>query len=379
MRQEGVVKLWHLAGALGVALGLALIASCGDSFDADPDEGPRNVAFTPLPTLPPPTILCGNGCIDTAAGENCDLGTDEMPECPPQPNGGCADGTTCVCCVCLEEGETLGERTFTVARPASQFLSTGQGGTDVSRDPWLMGPLVLGAGRPDPELPPDPMFPDDNCEVEQAPPFPSTAVCSAPLSLSEDTIIGFNDPISGTVCVKFFAEGSTGFIDCDGGSAHAVNMSIDSNGPGEEGELMICRNLGLPTAGPGAATLRIARTVNIRVQPQFPVPRAEDLCPMLNYDDPFGGNPGFDINPADILVAPIVFTTQVSAGEVLNPQPPSPTLLPPAAGENFLCAGFTETDSPGGLVGNLPALDNPLVGDTVNAVILFDRNRPQAE
>jgi hypothetical protein len=100
---------------------------------------------------------------------------------------------------------------------------------------------------------------------------------------------------------------------------------------------------------------------------------------MLNYDDPFGGNPGFDINPADILVAPIVFTTQVSAGEVLNPQPPSPTLLPPAAGENFLCAGFTETDSPGGLVGNLPALDNPLVGDTVNAVILFDRNRPQAE
>jgi hypothetical protein len=368
------MKVWHLLGALVAALAVVLIVSCGDNV-SDDDSGPRNEAFTPRPTVPPPPNVCGNGCIDSDSGENCDLGTDETPACSPQPNGGCPEGKTCVCCVCLEDGETLGERTFTLARPASQFLSTGQGGTNIAQDPWLMGPLVFSAGRPDPDQVPDPMFPDDNCETPPGP-LPITAVCSAPLSLTADALFGFNDPLGGTFCAKFFAADSTGFIDCDGGSAHAVNVSIDSMGAAEPGPLMICTDVGMPIGGPGAATLRIARSVSIRVQPQSPIATAADLCPLLNYDDPFNGNPGFDINPADILVAPLVLTTQTSTGEVLNPQPPSPTLLSPSRGENFLCSQFAEPDANGGLVANLPGLDNPLAGDTMNGFVLFGRNPP---
>jgi hypothetical protein len=369
------MKLWRLLGALVAALAVALIASCGDNVGGSHDSGPRNVAFTPRPTVPPPPNVCGNGCIDSESGEDCDLGTDETPQCAPQPNGGCPEGKSCVCCVCLEEGETLGERTFTLAKGARKFLSTGQNGSDISREPWLPGPLLLSAGRPDPDQPPDPMFPDDNCETPPGP-FPITSACSAPLSLAEDALFGFNDPLGGTFCAKFFAEDSTGFIDCDGGTAHAASVSIDSMGTGEPGPLMICRNQGPPVGGPGAATLRIARTVSIRVQPQNPVPKAEDLCPQLNYDDPFNGNPGFEIKPADILVAPIILTTQTSEGEVINPQPPSPRLLSPSAGENFLCSQFAEPDSNGGLIGDLPGLDNPLAGDTMNAFVLFGRSPP---
>jgi hypothetical protein len=135
---------------------------------------------------------------------------------------------------------------------------------------------------------------------------------------------------------------------------------------------MICSNQGMPIAGPGAATLRIARTVRIRVQPRNPPPLAEELCLELNYDDPFNGNPNFDINPADILEAPLVLSTQSSGGEVLQPQPPVPIVLTPSAGENFRCGQFTEADGTGGLIGNLPGLDNP------NGFVLFGRNPPDA-
>jgi hypothetical protein len=62
---------------------------------------------------------------------------------------------------------------------------------------------------------------------------------------------------------------------------------------------------------------------------------------------------------------------------VLNPLGAATVLLPPVPGENFLCPRFSETDSPGGFVGDIAGLDNPLAGgDTLNALLMFDRNPP---
>jgi hypothetical protein len=283
----------------------------------------------------------------------------------------------------LTEEETLGERTFSLARPASKFLSTGLAGSDVSNDPWLTGPLVLRAGRPTPCDPPSAEFPDDNCTMPPPDPLLGTPECSATLELAEDGLFGFNDPIQGTLCVKFFAAGSVGFIDCDGGSAHAATMAIDSMGAADEGPIQYCRNQGDPVGGPGAATLRIDHTVSIRVPlgtaPGSTARPAAELCPLLNYDEPFDPDQiaEYNISPADIIVSPLLLTTQSSQGEVQNPTGSATVLLPAVPGENFVCSRFTETDGPGGLVGNIPGLDNPLAGgDTLNAFLLFDRNPP---
>ena len=362
------MERWHLLGVSLLALALCFLPSCGDS-GASGDGGPRNVPFTPLPTATPVPKLCGNGVVDSAVGEQCDL-----PD-----TSACSAGQSCVCCLCLGDGEDLGDRTFTIARPRSAFLSTGLAGADISVDPWLTGPLVFHAGRPNPDAPPDVEIPDNNCPVAPGP-LPAEASCSAELTLAQDGIFGFNDPIQGTFCAKFFAEGSTGFIDCDGGTAHNVDVSIDSMGAADEGPIMICANQGDPSSGgPGAATLSLMRTVSIRVPFNGVASRpAAEICPTLNYDNPF--DPGqleeFNINPADILDSPAVLTTARGTGIVLHPLGSANVQLSSVQAENFLCSRWTETDSPGGFITDLPGLDNPLAGgDTMNAFLLFDMNR----
>ena len=120
--------------------------------------------------------------------------------------------------------ETLGARTLSLRRPQSAYLSTALGGADISVDPWLEGPLLLEAGRPDDML-------------------PSEDRCSATLRLRDDAVLGFHDPIQDVVCIRLFAAGSEGFIDCDGGRSTDVDVTIDSHGAGEAGELLATRVL----------------------------------------------------------------------------------------------------------------------------------------
>lgn len=363
------MERWHFLGVLLMGVGLVLLQACGDPGGTD-DGGPRNVPLpspSPRPTVP---ILCGNGVVDDSVGEECD---------PPQI-GGCGAEQSCVCCLCLEDDEELGERIFTIARPRSAFLSTGLAGADISVDPWLTGPLVLKAGRPDPNLPPNIEFPADNCPTPPGP-LPAQAVCSATLTLAADALFGFNDPIQGTFCAMFFAEGSQGFVDCDGGTAQNVEVTVDSMGPADEGPLMICRNQGDAGAGgAGGATLRLARTVSIRVPFNGVAARpASEVCPLLDYENPF--DPAqiaeFNISLADILDSPAVFTSRASRGLVLNPLGSTSVELSSASAENFVCSRFAEPDAPGGFIADLPGLDNPLAqGDTMNAFLLFGRNLP---
>ena len=335
----------RIAQAIVAVLACFALAACGDSTL---EQKQRVIAFTPPPTPTPVPKLCGNGVVDDVVGEQCEA------------DGDCPAGKACVCCLCLAEGETLGERVFSVARPGSQFLSTGLAGGDVSLNPWLAGPLRLVAGRPDPSL-------------------PGEEACSASLRLAEDAILGFSVLDGSTVCVKFFAEGSEGLIDCDGGTAHDVEFTQDSNGPDPEEPPVVTTGLGDPTlAGPGAATLRLARMVSINV-PLAANPSRDpaDVCFDLDYDDPLNPDQAarLGIDEGDVVETEIAFTTEEAVGivtEALAGNAVKDEIRLSANGDNFLCGAWTQEDSAGLLVGGLSGLDT-IVGDTVNLFVLADR------
>jgi hypothetical protein len=357
------MKFWHLVLALLVATSFGLLASCGDS--ADDDEFPNTIAFTPLPTATPVPKLCGNGVID-AGFEECEEDTD----CNTSA------GESCVCCLCLAEGEELGVKEFTIARPPSRFISTGLAGGDVSTGLYLPGPLLLSAGRPDPNL-------------------PGEEACSASLQLLQSmpdgtlidgAIFGFSVVDGSTVCVMLFstvtADEPASIIDCDGGTAHDTEFMQNSNGPGLEDPPVITTGLGDPIiAGPGAAALVLERmvTFNLPFDPANPNRTAADVCFDLDYDNPF--DPAqmarYNLDDGDIVVIPMAFTTKTSTAIVTNPLLPggltgtTPIMLS-ATGANFSCAGWSEPEGPGTLVGALAGLDT-IVGDTVNAFVLTDR------
>ncbi len=128
------------------------------------------------------------------------------------------DGFTC---------EGMGQRFFTLARPASMFLSSAQPGEDLSIGPWQHDPIRICAG---PEL---------EGGLHQ-------------LTLLADAIFGFRVADGSTICAKLLARASEGTLDCDGGTAHDVRATQEVGSP-----LVLETGLGLD-AGTGAATLTAA-------------------------------------------------------------------------------------------------------------------------
>ncbi len=337
------MKVWHLVGALLVAGGLALFMACGDTTD---DVRIITIAFTPIPTQTPVPKLCGNGVVD-AEFEHCEQDSDCTGEFA---------GKRCVCCICLADAdgslgeEDLGLRVFEILHPPSAFLTTGLAGGDPSTGAWLPGPLKIVAGRPDPDLP-----------GEQA--------CSAPVSLQEDAIFGFKVIDGSTLCVKIFAEGSTGVIDCDGGTAHDVEGVIDSNGNGDNGPFEIETGQGdAALAGPGAVTLRVERVLSINLPASAGV--GTEYCAVANYDDPLA-NP--NVNPkGGVADFPTAFTTTRGTGTLLNPAQGGNQVTLSVTGQAFSCATWSTSASRGVLAAPLPGPDQ-VVGDTMNGFILSDQ------
>ena len=340
MRASGVTGGAAPAVRFGALLLVVLLLSaCGQS---PRDPVIDTVAFTPIPTLTPLPKLCGNGVVNVETAEECESDAD------------CSGNESCVCCLCLADGEELGGRTFSVARPPSKFLSSGLNGGDVSSGTWLPGPLQLQAGRPDADA-------------------PGEEKCSAPLSLTADAIVGFNQPL-GVACTKFFAAGSGGTIDCDGGTPHDVDLTQDSNGAGPNGPPVYSTGLGdAVAAGPGAATLRFARTVsvNIACNAQMPTCNAPSICTTLDYENP-RATPGV----TDVIEGELVLTTRNATGTILEPRQGGDALEFPVAvaGENFACSAWPQENAAGRLVGPVGALD-ALGGvlDTINMFLLEDR------
>jgi hypothetical protein len=381
VKRRGVVmKLWRLLGLLLLIGCVSILSACGDStFDDEKTGG--GVAFTPTPAPTPIPKLCGNGDIDP--GEECD----------PPMDGACGANEECVCCLCLEPGEELGTREFTIARFPSDILSSllnSGSGAVVGLD-TLVGPLVLHAGRPDPNL-----------EGE--------AACSAPVTLEQDAIFGFQVQLVGFACTKVFAEGSIGTIDCDGGTPHNVDYVIDSNGSGEESDPVIRTRLGkcctaedgvscaaapfelcdpnaesseceepfpvcsVVGAGPGVTSLETPGSLTVTIVPSSTLQdcdclenattpqEAFDLCPLAMNSTVANG----------VTFSPLALTTEITRGTALNPIQGGAPQEVQAVGQNFSCADWAQTDTEGIFVLTLPGLDQ--VGlDTINAVILGDK------
>jgi hypothetical protein len=333
----------HLIAAVLVVLGLGLrlmtLSACGGVSD---DEFPVEVAFTPTATI---IVMrdCGNGEFNPNI-EVCDASA-------PGGEAPCtAQGKSCICCACLNAGETLGQRAFSIARPGSQFRSTGLQCNDVSTDggsgsclgDWLPGPLMLQAGVPDP------------------------TTCVAPLTLTQDVIFGFCQPL-GIACFKLYAAESEGSIDCDGGTPYDLLFEQNSNKGQPDDPPVITRGLGDPTqtGESGNADLLLASRVAVQIQGIFdPM-----VCLDLNYEDP-ASDPRININ--DVSSGPLAFTTRKGEAIVLD------SLVPDAdrcsfTGARFTCGRFSEENSSGVLVGPVTALGQ-LGGviDTANVSVIAD-------
>lgn len=372
------MKLWRLLAVLLFIGGVSILSACGDSnFDSHPGEG---VAFTPTPAPTPVPKLCGNGEVDP--GEECD----------PPMDGACTGDQECVCCTCLAPDEDLGTRTFTIARPPTALRTSALNGIDAAIGlDTLPGPLVMHAGRPDPDL-------------------PGEAACSAPITIEQDTIIGFKVPVVGFACTKIFAQGSMGTIDCDGGTAHNVEYVIDSNGTGEESDPVIRTGLGrcctseagtdcaaepfeicdpeaepsdceepypvcsIVGAGAGAVTLQSPLTLTVMIVPSSSLEDCNCLANATTPEEAFADcplAPDSNIDTA-ITVSPVALTTEIARGIVVNPTQGGAPQEIEGVGQNLSCADWDVTDSEGIFEMPLQGLDQ-IIGDTINMVVLGDK------
>lgn len=146
----------------------------------------------------------------------------------------------------------LGERTFTVRRPPSRLMSSATG-EDASVDPWLTASLRICAGRP-------------------------VGDGLYPLNLRDDAVLGVALADGGVLCARISARGSSGSIDCDGGTALDVRASRDREALTR---IAIESGLGLD-AGTGAAVIR-APVAFV----QLPDGATPDDCPEATYPEPF--------------------------------------------------------------------------------------------
>jgi len=223
----------------------------------------------------------------------------------------------------------LGLRQFTVARPPSGFLAAALQGADISSGDWMVDSLDLCAGE------------------EQGDGL-------HPLTLTRDVILGIPTILPGFVaCVQILAEGSSGQIDCDGGTSLDVRITQNSHGADPEDPPVIESGLGEP-GRPGDATLFVDASVRLLTEATSP----ED-CLGASFE----------------AVIPFAMTT--ATGEQVIDEPNDllghlPQIRIEATGQSFECAAWTETDSAGVFIAPLAALDMPLVGDTAAILELAD-------
>jgi hypothetical protein len=160
----------------------------------------------------------------------------------------------------------------------------------------------------------------------------------------EDATFGLKVVDGSTVCVKLLAEGSEGGVDCDGGSAVDIRLTqTRPDSPVRE------TGLGLD-AGTGAATLSVPVAIA-----QLPSGTSVEDCAAATFGLPFR----------------LGMTTGSTSATIANTsQGGSVSIV--AGGESFDCDAWTTTDGPGTLAGAFTELDNPVAGDTANALLLAD-------
>lgn len=306
-------------GILLLAGSLSFVAGCGGD-DCDKYYTPTTTPGGNTPTSPPATAT--SPPVDTRTATNTPAPGDDTPT--PTPTE--------------EPSEGLGERVFSAIDPEippaqpqeflrSGLFSSGLGGGNVTAAIDLTMTLVAGA-------------PDANGV--------------APLSLKEDTILTAL-PIDGSfACTIYYAEGSSGSIDCDGGSPYDV---LATQPAGDLGTDVFDIETGLGgDAGPGAATLIVMATTK-----NFPVGSPEDIC--------FTGPHCFENgNQEPCYPEPWLQALTTATGSAMKGSTAQSVI-----GENFICNEWTVENSDGMLVLPAPTY-NALVGDTSNAFRFADRS-----
>jgi hypothetical protein len=220
---------------------------------------------------------------------------------------------------CPPAAQPLGTRTFTIA-PVSASLRTGLFSTALLGNNVATtitdGPITIVGGAPD-------------------------ANGIAPLSLAEDATFNVRVLDGSGVCFKMLAAGSSGTIDCDGGTPADVSATAD---PGPEASPMLTTGQGAD-AGPGAATLLVTLQ-----SVQLPVGTSIDTCATAEFS---GG-------------AVTAFTTATATATK------GATMIS-RSGENFDCGTFTTSDGPGVLVAPSVAYETRAGGDLSSITSLADQ------
>ncbi len=294
VNDDGEVTINELISAVNNALNQCPPPAPTDTVEPSPtstDTVEPTETETPAATsTPTPTV--------SVTTETPLLATETPTETPATPSAG------------------LGERVFTI-REDSQigsltvrtgFFSSGMGNASIA-NLFTAGPLTLVAGTPD-------------------------ADGIASVTLKEDAFYAVNLPPGGTtLCNHVIAAGSSGMIDCDGGTALGVRLvepgGVTPPGTPETG-------LGAD-AGPGAVQLNVMQAVA----------EIENIAAPCNAE-----TPGF----ADAIQA--IYTTANYYAE-------KGIVSAEKDGENFSCDEWTTTDGPGMLVTGVVASDPRVPGGNV--------------
>jgi len=216
----------------------------------------------------------------------------------------------------------LGERIFTIepgvllADPSSTgtgLFTSGLSGANAANS-FSPGPLVLVGGVPN-----------------------GSGV--APLSLQADAVIDVSVIDGSRACIKLLAAGSTGSIDCDGGTAYDVEAASPA-GAGQP--ITLATGLGAPS-GAGNATLLVTQLA----QPLAPGDPTD--CADVIYG-----------LPAGTVAYTTALATAIKDGISLA-----------VSGEPFDCGNWTNGGSQGQLVSPVPT-NQPPVGDVANVFRLDD-------
>jgi hypothetical protein len=282
-------------GQKSAARRLALVASVA-WWAVSAAAGPTRALDTP------------NECVGDADGDNV-VQINELIVAVNNALGGCP-----------KPAEALGTRSFTIA-PVSASLRTSLFssallGMNVASS-CTEGPLQLVGGTPD-------------------------ADGVASLALGADAAFAVRIIDMSLVCFRLLAAGSSGSIDCDGGSAYDARIT---QATGEDApEPTIETGLGAD-AGAGAAMLLV-----MQQSAQLPSGSPLEDCATATYTDP----------------VPAVYTTAKGTAT-------KGALTLSKSGENFSCPDFATTNGVGLLVSPAVAFETRAGGDLVNVIRLADK------
>ena len=220
----------------------------------------------------------------------------------------------------------LGTRVFYVAPGSSYYdpsgtgtglFSTALGGANAAYY-FSQGPLQIAAGAVD-------------------------ANGVAPLSLQQNAFIQVNTVDGSILCLKLLAAGSSGSIDCDGGTAYDVQASQPAGDVGDVFDLQT--GLGVPS-DPGNAVLLVSQQAQL-------VTGGFNGCENVTYS-----------GPTQTWAYTTTFATAVKGPLSLT-----------VSGEPFDCSVWTLSGTPGRLAAPAPGSQDPF-GDVANVFRLDDTEQP---